>query len=230
MRAIPAEVKQQLEQAVEQQITECSELTEGGQFACPEFAEVNPAKSQTGEAPPKSFDLETMSPESAEAICAEPVDELRPESIVRQVHCEWSFTVQETHYAATQTTVSAPASITCYGYTGWCDWGNGVRVYVEYIYNDCHFFAQPLAEKDGLENGCLDSFNVNCSEGAPYYGYVRSYAGCLPQEISVRGKEIAAVSTRNSVEGLIEVKAQLTAKGNGPHPDVERKIVLNPSV
>lgn len=210
VRGLTEGVRQELEDAIDAQVNACSELTEEGQFACPEFVGVMPVESLQGTIPDGNHSIETAMPERAEVICEEPMDSMSDASVIREAECIWSFSEQNTYFASVQRLVNPPEKIWCTGSTGWCDWGNGVQVYVDEILRRCQFESSgdfdPNSPPPGW--GCIH-FMIDCWEGVRIQGYSSAWAACRPQEISVRGSEIATVTIQRSVEGVVLVRAVL---------------------
>lgn len=203
---------QRLDLASELSVDGCRALTAEGHFVCPDLSKVNPSSEELGPAPDEFFSKEVVVAEAADAECNEPERIVLGNSIQRTADCTWSVLEQHRYFAGAQKTLSPPEKIWCSGSTGWCDWGNGVRVYVASIYDRCQMEKSPNFDPGNPPPGwgCID-FMLDCWVGVEIQGYQSAWAACVPQVTTVRGAEISTVDVRKIVKGSVTVTAELRA-------------------
>lgn len=199
VRAIPTEVKQQLEQAVEQQVTECKELTEDGAPSCALLDVIEPVERVVSGEVPEAFDsVEVTAVGGVEVNCGAPQDRLdASEYVSRAVECTWTVETQRTHFDEGASRQILPATVTC-----------TLSPEIEPVHwGGCGVLEDSLSQQRVTDAAGITRTELNCAYAekyGPYWGYEKC---AVPVQVQDPRKPIAMAEVAGTWTTMVAVSA-----------------------
>lgn len=198
-RAIPTEVKQQLKQAVEQQVTECKELTEDGAPSCALLDVIEPVERVVSGEVPEAFDsVEVTAVGGVEVNCGAPQDRLdASEYVSRAVECTWTVETQRTHFDEGASRQILPATVTC-----------TLSPEIEPVHwGGCGVLEDSLSQQRVTDAAGITRTELNCAYAekyGPYWGYEKC---AVPVQVQDPRKPIAMAEVAGTWSTMVAVSA-----------------------